>query len=273
MASPTTASPSPSGASPSISATQSTSPSPSTSSSGTGGTGDWPTYHRNNARDGNATDLAALSPLSMAWTTPLDGAVYGQPLIVGGRMFAATENDTVYALNPDTGGVLWSAHVGQPEPLSDLPCGNINPIGITSTMVYDPATNRVFALAETTGGAHTLFGINAATGAGQVRVAAEPPLGTPKAHLQRGALTLLNGRVYFGYGGLLGDCSQYIGSVVSLTTSGTGRLSYAVPTSREAGIWGTAGGVVDGNHLLYAVGNGASTSGAYDGSDSVLALS
>jgi outer membrane protein assembly factor BamB len=44
-----------------------------------------------------------------------------------------------------------------------------------------------------------------------------------------------------------------------------------VPTTREAGIWGTAGAVVDGNHLLYAVGNGASTS-TYDGSDSVIAL-
>jgi outer membrane protein assembly factor BamB len=236
------------------------------------GTDDWPTYHRDNARDGNATGLAPLSTLSVAWTAALDGAVYGQPLVVGGRIFAATENDTVYALSPDTGVVLWSAHVGQPEPLSDLPCGNINPLGVTSTMVYDPATNRLFALAETTGGAHTLFGINAATGATEVRAAAEPPLGTPKAHQQRGALTLLNGRVYIGYGGLLGDCSDYIGSVVSLTTAGTGKLSYAIPTSREAGIWGTAGGVADGNQLLYAVGNGESTT-TYDGSDSVIALS
>src|SRR5439155_27290086 len=187
--------------------------------------------HGINTRDGNATSLAPLSTLSVAWTAPLDGAVYGQPLVVGGRVFAATENDTVYALNP-AGGVLWSAHVGQPEPLSDLPCGNIDPLGITSTMVYDPGTNRVFALAETTGGAHTLFGINADTGAVEVRAAAEPPLGTPKAHLQRGALTLLNGRIYFGYGGLLGDCDQYIGAVVSLTTSGTGKLSYAIPTTR-----------------------------------------
>jgi len=233
---------------------------------------DWPTYHRDNARDGNATNLAPLSPLSVAWTAPLDGAVYGQPLVVGGRIFAATENDTVYALNPDTGAVLWSAHVGQPEPLSDLPCGNINPLGITSTMVYDPATNRVFALAETTGGAHTLVGVNAGTGVVEVRTAVEPPLGDPKAHQQRGALTLLNGRVYIGYGGLFGDCGQYIGSVVSVTTAGAGKLSYAVPTTREAGIWGTAGGVVDGDHLLYAVGNGESTS-TYDGSDSVLALS
>jgi polyvinyl alcohol dehydrogenase (cytochrome) len=233
---------------------------------------DWPTYHRDNARDGNATNLAPLSTLAVAWTAPLDGAVYGQPLVVGGRVFAATENDTVYALDPATGGVLWSAHVGTPEPLSDLPCGDIDPLGVTGTMEYDPATNRVFAVAETTGGAHTLVGVNAGTGAVEVRSAVEPPLGDPKAHQQRGALTLLNGRVYIAYGGLFGDCGRYIGSVVSVTTAGTGKLSYAVPTSREAGIWGTAGGVVDGDHLLYAVGNGESTT-AYDGSDSTLALS
>jgi len=233
---------------------------------------DWPTYHRDNARDGNAPNLAPLSTLAVAWTAALDGAVYGQPLIVGGRLFAATENDTVYALNPGTGAVLWSAHVGQPEPLSDLPCGNIDPLGITSTMVYDPVTNRVFAVAETTGGAHTLLGLNAATGAVEVRAAVEPPLGDVKAHQQRGALTLLNGRVYIGYGGLFGDCGRYIGSVVWVATDGTGKLSYAVPTTREAGIWGTAGGVVDGDRVLYAVGNGESTT-TYDGSDSVLALS
>jgi polyvinyl alcohol dehydrogenase (cytochrome) len=264
-ASPTPASPPPSSASPG----PSTSPSSSTPPTGA----DWPTYHRNNARDGNAPDLAPLSTLSVNWTATLDGAVYGQPLVVGGRIFAATENDTVYSLNPSTGAVVWSAHVGTPEPLSDLPCGNINPLGVTSTMVYDPATGRLFAVAETSGGAHTLVGINANTGAVEVRVAVEPPLGDPKAHQQRSALTLLNGRVYIPYGGLLGDCGQYIGSVVSVTTSGASKLSYAVPTSREAGIWGTAGGVVDGDHLLYAVGNGESTSGAYDGSDSTIALS
>lgn len=234
--------------------------------------GDWPTYHLDNARDGNATDLAPLSTLSVAWSAPLDGKVYGQPLVVNGRILAATENDTVYAIDPNTGGVLWSTHVGDPEPLSDLPCGDISPLGITSTMVYDPDTNRVFAVAETAGAAHTLLGINADTGAVEVRVPVEPPRGDPSAHQQRGALTLLGGRVYIPYGGLFGDCGNYIGSVVSVTTGGADPASYAVPTSREAGIWATGGAVVDGARLLYGVGNGASDT-SYDGSDSVTALS
>jgi polyvinyl alcohol dehydrogenase (cytochrome) len=73
------------------------------------------------------------------------------------------------------------------------------------------------------------------------------------------------------YGGLAGDCGNYIGSVVSVTTSGSDPIGYSVPTTREAGIWAPGGGVVDGQRLLYSVGNGESTT-AYDDSDSVLAL-
>ncbi|MBO0885079.1 MAG: PQQ-binding-like beta-propeller repeat protein, partial [Mycobacterium sp.] len=234
--------------------------------------GDWTTYHRTNARDGNASDLAPMSQLSVDWHAQLDGAVYGQPLVVNHRIFAATENDTIYALNQDTGAVLWSMHVGQPEPQADLPCGDIDPLGITSTMVYDPATNRLFAVAETTGGHHTMVGVNADTGNLEVSAPAEPPEGDFKAHQQRAALNLLDGRVNIAYGGLAGDCASYIGSVVSLTTKGTDKLSFAVPTTREGGIWATGGAVVDKDRLLYPVGNGESVTG-YDGSDSVTALS
>lgn len=236
--------------------------------------GDWPTYHLDNTRDGDQTKLSPLSTLSVQWTAALDGAVYGQPLLVGGRIFAATENDTVYALDRNTGAVVWSAHLGSPEPSSALPCGDINPLGITSTMVYDPASNRVYALAELLGGTHTLFGVNAGTGAVEVQTELEPPQGTAINFQQRGALTLLNGRIYVPYGGLYGDCGDYIGQVLSVATDGTGLTSYAIPTTREGGIWETGGGVVDGNgNLFYASGNGAATSGTYDGSDSVVELS
>src|SRR3954471_13631080 len=45
--------------------------------------GDWTTYHHDNARSGVATGLAPLGTLSHAWSATLDGAVYGQPLVVG----------------------------------------------------------------------------------------------------------------------------------------------------------------------------------------------
>jgi len=234
------------------------------------GAGDWPTYHRDNARSGLAPGFPALGTLAQAWQAKLDGAVYGQPLVIGDTVLAATEHDTVYALAADSGQVRWSRHLGEPMPRAQLPCGNIDPLGITSTMVYDPDTRLVFALAETVGAHHTLFGIDAATGIVKVTRAAEPPKGNPVAHQQRSALNLLNGKVYIAYGGLAGDCGNYIGSVVAIPTTGNGpALSYAVPTTREAGIWTPAGGAVHNGRLWYAVGNGESTSG-YDGSDSVL---
>jgi len=67
------------------------------------------------------TNAADLAPAGYA-RAGVDGrprrAVYGQPLIVGDRVFAATENDTVYALNSATGAVVWSAHVGTARPCS-----------------------------------------------------------------------------------------------------------------------------------------------------------
>ncbi|MGC9667267.1 PQQ-binding-like beta-propeller repeat protein [Planosporangium sp. 12N6] len=233
---------------------------------------DWTTYHHDNGRSGVAVGLAPLGTLTRAWVARLDGAVYGQPLAVGNRIFAATENDTVYALAADSGRVLWSTHVGTPVPLAQLPCGNIDPLGITSTMVYDPRTALLFALAETGGGRHVLVSVDAATGAVRERRAAEPPTGDRIAHQQRAALNLVGGRVYIAYGGLAGDCANYVGAVVALPTTGATRpLSYHIPTRREGGIWAPGGATVVGDRLMYAVGNGESTTG-YDGSDSVIAL-
>ncbi|HEY4990702.1 MAG TPA: hypothetical protein VII33_01300, partial [Nakamurella sp.] len=72
------------------------------------GQDDWPTYHHDNARTGVASQLAPLGVLGRAWQAPLDGAVYGQPLVIGTTVIAATENDTVYGLAVGDGHVLWS---------------------------------------------------------------------------------------------------------------------------------------------------------------------
>ncbi|HEY3896195.1 MAG TPA: PQQ-binding-like beta-propeller repeat protein [Pseudonocardiaceae bacterium] len=238
----------------------------------TTGPADWPTYHHDNARTGVAAQLAPLGTLHQAWQTRLDGAVYGQPLVVGDRVIAATEHNTVYALSATDGHILWSAPLGEPVPGSELPCGNIDPLGITGTAVYDQASGLVFVVAETAGGRHTLAGVDLASGRVMLRRALPPPKGDELAHQQRAALTVLDGWVYVGYGGLFGDCANYVGSVVAAPTTGTGPLrSYAVPTSREGAIWAPGGGVVHNGRLFYAVGNGEATQD-YDHSDSVLAL-
>lgn len=260
----------PSSDSPSESSRASTSPTASASMQAD--PQDWPQYHRDATRSGVGPGAPEPKNLSVTWKARLDGAVYGQPIVVHGVVFAATENDTVYALDPATGSVRWSRHVGTAVPRSDLPCGNIDPLGITGTAVWDPGTDRVFVVAETTGGHHRLVGLAADTGKVQVDVDADPPQGDPRAHQQRAALSLLDGRVVVPYGGLAGDCGQYVGQVLSFTTDGKDMRSYAVPTTREGGIWAPGGGVRDGDRLLFAVGNGEATGGSWDGSDSVIAL-
>ncbi|MFL5758742.1 MAG: PQQ-binding-like beta-propeller repeat protein [Thermomicrobiales bacterium] len=252
--------------------TPNASPSPTTAAS------DWPTYHRDNARTGFVPGLPDPQHLAKAWSAELDGAVYAEPLVVGDWVIVATEGDSLYALDAATGDVQWKVNAGEPVPQSDLPCGNIDPLGITGTPVYDPATGLVFAVAEVRGDngpAHLLLGVDVATGDVRVRRSADPPRIKPEAHQQRGALTLSQGKVYIAYGGLFGDCGDYHGTVVATRTDGQGELLvFQVPTSREGGIWAPPGPVVDDQgNLFVSVGNGEATEGDWDHSDSVLRLS
>lgn len=236
---------------------------------------DWTTYHNDNARTGYIPTMPDPKSLAQVWSKQLDGAVYAEPLVVNGHVIVATEGDSLYSLDAGTGKMLWHTNVGKPVPLSQLPCGNIDPLGITGTPVYDQNTQLVFAVAEVTGFSHILVGIDVNTGKVRVRQTVDAPGMDARAHQQRAALALANGMVYIAYGGLNGDCSDYIGRVVALHTNGQGPLLvYTVPTSREGGIWAPPGPVVDANGNIYvAVGNGAATGGNWDHSDSVLKLS
>ena len=236
---------------------------------------DWTTYHHDMARDGYIAQTPDATSLKNAWRVPLDGAVYAQPLMVKGRLIAATEGDSLYALNPQTGQMLWHINVGTPVPQSTLQCGDIDPLGITGTPVYDPATNLIFAVAEITGPQHILVGIDANTGQVRVRRSVDLPGMDVGVYQQRAALALEHHMVYVAYGGLYGDCGQYIGTVVGSQTNGQGNLlSYQVPTAREAGIWAPSGPAIDSAGNIYvSAGNGAATSGAWDHSDAVIRLS
>ncbi len=130
------------------------------------------TYHNHNTRDGvnpnetvlGASTLATISP-TPRWTATADGQIYTQPLylhqlLMNGTaqnvVYAATENNTVYAWDADStsslGTVLNSANLNNASdlgsgyteiavPYTDLPsCGspNIQPeVGVTGTPVID----------------------------------------------------------------------------------------------------------------------------------------
>jgi outer membrane protein assembly factor BamB len=238
----------------------------------------WPTFGRDFARSGVAAGVAPAGgsgSLQVGWRVHLDGAVYGQPLLVGSMVIAATENDSLYALDQVTGKVRWRTHVGTPVPLAELPCGNIDPLGITGTPVYDPSSGIVYAVAETSGYHHVLVGISVTDGRLEVERDIPTPDGQPRYDQQRPALTLQAGRVYVAFGGLAGDCGPYRGSVVSIGVSGSGPIaSYIVPTPREGAIWAPGGPATGPDGTLYvSVGNGSETSTTFDDSDSVTALS
>jgi outer membrane protein assembly factor BamB len=234
----------------------------------------WGTYHRTADRAGSVPGLPTVRALSAGWSRGLDGAVYGQPLVVGDVVVVGTENDTVYALDLTSGATRWSRHLGPPVRRKNLPCGNIDPLGITGTPAYDQASGVVFVATETAGAHHTLVGLDVRTGAVRVQAGLDLARGRDRhAEQQRGALLVANGRVYVPFGGLAGDCGNYVGYVAGLRTDGSDPRVYAVPTSREGGIWAASGVAAraDGD-VWAAVGNGASTGGRYDGSDSVLRL-
>ncbi|HEY3926137.1 MAG TPA: PQQ-binding-like beta-propeller repeat protein [Acidothermaceae bacterium] len=243
-------------------------------------TGIWPTYHHDVARTGNAGNVAAVKGLKVAATASLDGAVYASPLVLhdakGDLIIAATENNTLYALR-NNGSIVWSRHIGTPVNGSSLPCGNINPTGITGTPVYDPATGLVFAVAFLSGDKHVLVAVNAETGSLASTRPVDPPGSHANVEQERGALLLSGGKVWVPYGGLNGDCGPYHGYVVGLPTSGQGAAAiYQVPSSREAGIWTPAGPSADAaGHVYVSVGNSAQTNpnAAYDMGDSVIELS
>ncbi|HTK06295.1 MAG TPA: PQQ-binding-like beta-propeller repeat protein [Ktedonobacteraceae bacterium] len=213
--------------------------------------------------------------LTQTWQTNVDGAVYAEPLVVQGHILVVTENDSLYSLDEHSGAIQWHVNVGIPVQLSTLPCGNIDPLGITSTPVYDPQTGLLFAVAEIRGPSHILVGIDLQTGQVRIRRTIDLPGMDPRTHQQRSALALYKNHVYVAFGGLAGDCGNYRGTIIAAQTDGQGPLlSYRVPTPREGAIWAPSGPAIDANgNVFVAVGNGEVTQGNWDHSDSILRLS
>jgi outer membrane protein assembly factor BamB len=247
----------------------------------------WTTYDQNGLRTGVDASGASFSPATPAWTSPvLDGTLYGQPLVATGRVYAATENDTVYALAADSGAVLWSTHVGTPFDPGTVAglCGNIHPtVGITSTPVIDTARNELFVVAAEQAGAeaaHHLIGLDLYNGTVILNEVVDPPSVTSPAHeLQRASLALTDGRVIIGFGGNAGDCDPYHGLVVSAPEDGSAPSTFVVanrPGDSQGAVWmgGSAPSVDAQGDVWVATGNSADTTSATnDGSDSVLRLS
>ncbi len=245
---------------------------------------DWPVYHQNGLGGGVDPSGTDLNPATVAWTSaPLDGHIFGEPLVDGGHIVVATENDSVYALNPDTGAVTWSTHIGTAVPSSHLPCGDISPdVGITGTPVIDPSRSEVFVVTNEVVGTstqHYLVGLDLTTGAVLLHQAISLPGSDQLAQLQRTGLTLDDGNVVAGFGGNAGDCGNYHGWVISIPESGGSEQSFEVasaPGDSQGAVWmGGAAPIVDGSgNIWVATGNSAfsASTDTYDNSDAVIEL-
>ncbi|TMD53809.1 MAG: hypothetical protein E6I85_07530 [Chloroflexi bacterium] len=202
----------------------------------------WPQFLGGAERFGIGFSSPALTDIRQAWSAGLDGAEYGQPLVAGGHVIAATENDSVFSFDVASGALAWKQHLGDPVSGRSLPCGNIDPSGITSTPAIDPVRGTVYVVAYLSGFHHTLFALDLKTGAVRWQRPIDPPALSPTVHQQRSALSFANGRVYVPYGGLYGDCGNYRGWVIASAADGQGDLlSYEVKAGREAGIWAPGG--------------------------------
>lgn len=97
----------------------------------------------------------------------------------------------------------------------------------------------------------------------------------PAAEQQRAALALSAGNVYVGFGGLGGDCGDYVGAVASVPEAGGQPAYWEVPTTRQGGIWAPGGpDVLANGSLLLADGTSLAHPGqSFDGSNAVFNLS
>ncbi len=255
------------------------------------------TWHNDGARDGANTRETQLTPANVSgqgtfgelFSVPLDGAVYAQPLYVAGLtigggthnvVFAATENDSVYAIDADTGSILWqrsflsSGMTAVPSAQED--CGDIKPeIGITGTPVIDTATNTLYVVSATMPGPiQQLHAIDLLTGndklGGPVTISASVTgTGTggngttvsfdPMTENQRSALLLTNGHIVIAWGSHC-DHGNFHGWLMSYNAASLAQEAVlnTTPNGNDGGIWmsGAAPAVDAKGNIFFSSGNG-----------------
>jgi outer membrane protein assembly factor BamB len=227
---------------------------------------DWPSYLFDNGHSSFNAAATAITPQNAAglhktWTfKPKNqngqpaARFFGSPVAVGGVVYIASFNGTLWALNESTGAVEWSTSIGF-TPVGACPSKQ----GPTATPVVAPDPSRGDALTVyISGGDGSLYAIDAVDGSivWQTPVAAT---NTPPAAFIYTAATLLNGNLYVG---VATNCEPPLapGRVVELSQdAGTIENTYNAvsPDSGGAGIWVTPAS--DGTSLWVVTGNSDQT--------------
>jgi len=257
------------------------------------------TYKNDLSRTGQNLSESALTPANVTSASfgllrnlTVDGKVDAQPLYVSqlsvsgslhNVVFVATEHDSVYAFDADTGSTLWQASLlATGETLSDTHgCFQVVPeIGITSTPVIDRSAGAhgiVYVVAmskDASSNYHQrLHALDLATGAellnGPVEITATYPAAgggtttfSPGQYEERAALLLLNGTLYTSWTSHC-DVGPYFGWIIAYSASTLSRTAVlnVAPNSGGTGpaIWMSGGGpAADSSGNIYLLtANGA----------------
>ena len=248
-------------------------------------------HHNNDSRDGLFIDsiFTFSAAANLVRDTNFDGTIsgnlYAAPLYVengpGGitMVIVVTESNNVYALRGSTGAVVWQRNLGTPV-TSGLPCGNINPLGITGTPVIHLPSRSLFfdAMIDGPTKKHFIYSLNVDTGATNagwpVDVNATATFGgnnfTSLVQNQRAALGLVNNVVYVPYSGLAGDCGSYRGWLVGVPVNNPASVTAWATSAIGGGIWGHGGVASDGVTPFVVTGNTFGTGGNWGGGEAVI---
>jgi hypothetical protein len=165
-----------------------------------------------------------------------------------------------------------------------MPCGNIDPVGVTGTPVVDLVSRTLWVNGLTTSDngltkRHQLFALS--IDSGEIRQGWPVDIGVaassagklfdPRVQGQRGALALVGNTVYVPYGGLYGDCGTYHGWVVAVSTDDPAHAQFWSTSAVGGGVWMPGGIASDGTTLFVTTGNTFATS-TWAGGDAVIEL-
>jgi len=258
------------------------------------------TYHNDNGRTGQNLNETILTPSNVnatsfgkLFTTLVDGKVDAQPLYMSGVaisgqgthnvLFVATEHDSVYALDADTGITLWHSSLlpSGETPSDNRNCGQVTPeIGITATPVIIPNIGphgTIYAVAMTKNASGNYFqrlhALDITTGAEEFRgpkniQATFPGVGDnsngsnvifdPKQYEERAGLLWLNGVIYTSWASHC-DIRPYTGWVMGYNATSLAQVSALnfTPNGNEGSVWASgAGPAADANNIYLLAANG-----------------
>jgi hypothetical protein len=250
-------------------------------------------HHKSSNRDGVFVDPAFTKTAAAGihadpgFSATISGPTYTQPLFLenalGGKdvLVVATERNIVYALDAATGQVIWQTQpLATPVPLADLPCGNINPLGITGTPYVDLTARTIYLGAMTTpdGGTtkkHKIYALSLDDGSVRpgwpVDVESKVSGFTSDVQNQRGAVLVQDGILYVPYGGHYGDCGNYHGWLVGVNVADPTQVKSWSTAAQGGGAWSAGGVSGDGTSLYVTTGNTFNVT-TWGGGDAVIRL-